>query len=301
MNDNQRNELNMGAATLEGLDNHNFFSANAAAVAMRDQLAADIDAVELADGQQISTSGTSQSENKAVVKHDLADQGEVIASAVCLFALANTDLITFGKYHKTMAQILKMSDADIVPFCSDLYTYAFGHGAGLLPFNITPLMLSDFQAQNQAFIDVKSAPRENTGDRHAATLDVATSLTGMISTLHWWDLFMSTVRKTQPSIYNAYHTWRKTADIGVRHISIRGVVKASDSGNELFKAKITITNLPVPKIATSGTTGIFRFLSLNPGDYSLKVELAGYQTLIIPVVSVKEGKITTQNITLVKL
>src|SRR6202140_3465242 len=57
--------------------------------------------------------------------------------------------------------------------------------------------------------------------------------------------------------------------------NIYGKVQAKD-GSVLPGVTITLTGVGAPQVAVSGPQGEFRFLSLSPGTYSVKADLAGY-------------------------
>src|ERR1700730_14149560 len=57
--------------------------------------------------------------------------------------------------------------------------------------------------------------------------------------------------------------------------NIYGKVQAKD-GSVLPGVTVTLTGVGAPQVAVSGPQGEFRFLSLSPGMYSVKADLAGY-------------------------
>ena len=57
------------------------------------------------------------------------------------------------------------------------------------------------------------------------------------------------------------------------------------SGAAISKATVTLVNTAT-RVARPGTTndqGIYRFVSLPPGDYTLKVVKSGFRTTIVPL------------------
>src|ERR1700693_5317964 len=57
--------------------------------------------------------------------------------------------------------------------------------------------------------------------------------------------------------------------------NIYGKVQAKD-GSALPGVTVTLTGVGAPQQAVTSPLGDFRFISLSPGTYSLKAELAGY-------------------------
>src|SRR6202011_1664846 len=56
--------------------------------------------------------------------------------------------------------------------------------------------------------------------------------------------------------------------------NIYGKVQAKD-GSVLPGVTVTLTGVAAPQVTGSGPQGEFRFISLSPGTYSVKAELAG--------------------------
>jgi hypothetical protein len=196
---------------------------------------------------------------------------------------------------------LRLSEEDLVSYCSSLYNYASTITATLLTYNLPPSQVTALDTKKGEFVSFQSKPRENITEHKAAGNQVVSGITAMMTTLHWWDVFFGTFRLTNPAEFEAYQGWRTKVDTGVRHMSLRGKVTGAATSGVLYHAKITITNLPVPRSHFSSTLGEFSFFSLNPGEYDITVELTGYQTLTLTNVLIQEGKITNQDFSLVRV
>src|SRR5881396_959421 len=70
--------------------------------------------------------------------------------------------------------------------------------------------------------------------------------------------------------------------------NIYGKVQAKD-GSVLPGVTVTLTGVGAPQTTITGPQGEFRFLSLSPGTYSLKAELAGYGTATRSGIGVRVG------------
>jgi hypothetical protein len=160
-------------------------------------------------------------------------------------------------------------------------------------------MVTDLQTAVSIFGSADSAPRNAQGAHHTATTNVSLGIAEMLKTLLWWDHFVATLRISQHDFYTSYKSWRKIVTVGVRHISVRGLVKNSVTATPLYQVKTTVVETGGK--AYSGKTGKFSLFSLKPGVYTLTFELSGYQTITLPNVSVQEGKITNLEVALVKL
>jgi hypothetical protein len=79
--------------------------------------------------------------------------------------------------------------------------------------------------------------------------------------------------------------------------SIYGKVQAKD-GSALPGVTVTITGMGAPQNSVSDAQGNFRFLSLSPGAYTLKAELAGYGMSTRAGISVNVGRNSDVTMTL---
>src|SRR5213594_123815 len=70
--------------------------------------------------------------------------------------------------------------------------------------------------------------------------------------------------------------------------NIYGKVQAKD-GSVLPGVTVVLTGVGAPQTTITGPQGEFRFLSLSPGTYSLKAELAGYGTATRSGIGVRVG------------
>ena len=302
MEDKQTSKLNMGAAVVSGLlepESDAIISINPMAVAKRDQLEQNIKVIEDADEQQQSTGSGGEAISKEEAKHNMADQADIIAQALCGYALDKNDNVLYEQMNYHAPAIFKMKDTDSAAFCVNVITAANANLAALAPYNITPAMVSDLKTAVTTFGNADSAPRTAQGAHHTATQNISLGIVEMLKTLLWWDHFVATLRISQHDFYTSYKSWRKTVTTGVRHVSVRGLVKNSVTATPLYQVKTTVVETGGKVF--SGKTGKFRLFSLKPGVYTLTFELTGYQTVTIPNVSVQEGKITDLAVALVKL
>src|SRR5882762_3541157 len=79
--------------------------------------------------------------------------------------------------------------------------------------------------------------------------------------------------------------------------NIYGKVQAKD-GSVLPGVTVLLTGVGAPQTFVTDTGGDFRFLSLSPGTYQLKAELAGFGTAVRQGISVNVGKNADISITL---
>jgi len=302
MEDTQTRKLNMGLTTVSGLNSDNFdpiVSGNALATTKRTELEQIIEDIEAADVIQQATSSGGESLTKEEFKHILSEQAEIIAQGLCGYALEHNNHILYQQMNYHAAHIFKLKDTECKDFCSLVLQNANIDPAGLLPYNVTALMLAAFPGHIQDFETAENAPQTAQGLHHTATQNVAAGLTEMMKILLWFDHWVATFRYTNHDFYSAYHSWRRVLNTGVRHVSVRGLVKSSVG--DLLLPKVKVSVLETGSIAHTGQKGKFNIMSLETGVFTLMFELPGYQKITLPIITVTKGTITeVATVTLIK-
>src|SRR5436853_1719650 len=79
--------------------------------------------------------------------------------------------------------------------------------------------------------------------------------------------------------------------------NVYGKVQAKD-GSVLPGVTVTLTGIGAPQTTVTDAQGNFRFLSLSPGTYTIKAELAGYGTATRAGVGVRLGSNSDVTMTL---
>jgi hypothetical protein len=89
--------------------------------------------------------------------------------------------------------------------------------------------------------------------------------------------------------------WAQSASTG----ALTGTV-SDPSGGVVAGAKVSLTSLATQKVETKTTTenGQYKFALLPPGEYALKVASAGFETLLVPSVTVNVTETDVKDVTL---
>jgi hypothetical protein len=79
--------------------------------------------------------------------------------------------------------------------------------------------------------------------------------------------------------------------------TIKGII-TDNEGNILPAVQLTVTSTAMmnSKTYVSAGTGVFRFVALSPGEYTLKAEMAGFKTVIRGSIIVRVGMVVTLKI-----
>ncbi|MCG8458775.1 MAG: TonB-dependent receptor, partial [Holophagales bacterium] len=99
--------------------------------------------------------------------------------------------------------------------------------------------------------------------------------------------------------------WRRSITLAVSLVLIAsGVAFAQDAGNlygrvtddngdRLPGVTVTLSGPAASQIQVTGATGEFRFLGLDPGNYSIEAALEGFGTVVYEAVNIRLGRNTT--------
>jgi hypothetical protein len=286
----QSNQYDMGGAVAGVLDKYSaVWSGKAAAVTKRGLLSSALGRVKDGDSAQRANSGGGERKWKVKAKKHLANLAGIVSSGMRAYAGDIKDFKLAAEFRRSVTTIYKLNDTECLIVCKLLRGYVSSNLAALADYNIDGTVLGEFDAAITAFKTLQNAPARAGDKVGAGTREVKEGLQDMLRALKWWDLFIGTLRRVQPEFYTAYRWSRRTHKFGVRHISVRGVVKAEGSGTRLFKVKVSVVDSPHK--CKTGKSGKFAVYSLQPGDHTLVFELWGYETVRVQSVPVHVGKI----------
>jgi hypothetical protein len=300
----KRRELNqykMGTTAAGVLDkNSAVWSGNSIAVAKRGLLASALQKVAEAHQTQETYSAGGERKMKVKAKKYLGEVAELVSSGVKAYAMDTGDNVTRLEFKRGAAGIYKLTDVDCLSICKLLRDYVQAHLTELADYNVDGTLLGKLDGAMATFRAVKGSPRMAETRVMTATKELKAGLQDMLKVLHWWDTFVGTLRVSQKDLYTSYRWSRKTHKDGVRHVSIRGVVRAEGTGTLLFKVKVRVEGHkhvegeehPDRVRAKTGKSGKFAVHSLQPGDYTLVFELWGYETLRVENVGVRYREIS---------
>lgn len=289
------NQYNMGKAVAAILDKQSsVWSANSLAVAKRGLLGSALERVENGASTQQANSAGGAREWKVKGKRHLANLADVVSSGVRVYAIDMGDHTVAAEFRRRAAAIYKMKDVDCLALCGLLRKYVSANLTPLADYNIDGNLLGKLDGAIAAFKAMQNAPAMAGVKVELATKEVKAGLQDMLKVLRWWDSFIGTLRLAQPDLYGTYRWSRRTHKAGVRHISVRGVVRAEGTETLLFKVKVTVVESPHK--GKSGKSGRFAVHSLEPGVYTLVFELKGYETVRVENVGVEAGKIREVNV-----
>ena len=290
----------MGVAVLAGLDKHSgLWNGSAVAVARHGELKGILAGLGKADGEQMEAGSGGERIGKVAEKRALAEMADIVCNGVMAYAKDVNDHVVYAEFGQTEAMIFAMKDVDCLAFCKGLKKYVDLHAGALGDYNITSGVIGELGSAIDDFRGDVSAPALAEAKLHRATVNAKEGIANLLKVLVWWDAFVGTLRRSQPSFYTAYKSARKIHNIGRRRVSIRGKVMVDGLEVPLFKVKVRVEDRP--ETGKTGRAGKFMLYSLGPGVFTLVFALKGYEPLRLENVAVVAGKITELEVGIVKI
>jgi hypothetical protein len=286
----ESNQYDMGTAVAAMLDKYSsVWSANGLAVTKRGLLNSALERVAIARRAQQDNSSGGERKWKVQSKKKLAGLAAVASSGVRAYAMDTKNYNAAGEFKRGMSGIYKMNDTECLVLCKLLREFVNSNLTALADYNIDGSLLGQLDGALATFKSLQHAPAKAEGKLELATKEVKAGLQDMLKVLRWWDLFIGAIRLSQRELFDAYRWSRKTHKTGIRHISVRGVVKAEGTGTPLFKVKVSVVESPHK--GKTGKSGKFAVYSLQPGEFTLVFERWGYETVRVQSVPAQMGKI----------
>jgi hypothetical protein len=164
--------------------------------------------------------------------------------------------------------------------CADhgnrVYSRAEEHLAALAPYVVTAAMLQELRDAIDDFVDWIPKPRVAIVNRKCLTSDLYGLVRKGMKLLDRVDVYVASLKFTEPSFYEHYRSRRKLVRYGVRHLSLRGVVR-NEQGDLLAHVKVSIPELGLESKTTD--RGYFQVKRVKEGIRRVVFERTGYESL----------------------
>ncbi|MEO8147045.1 MAG: carboxypeptidase-like regulatory domain-containing protein [Bacteroidia bacterium] len=224
----------------------------------------------------------------------------IIAQGIVNYAYDKklTDLLSNATISKT--KINKGRDSKALDTLKYLLALAQDNVAALKDYGITDTQVTDFESLIGKYELAIPAPRVLRVKIKNATSQIKVVCKSISETLKFrLDAGMEQFRISHPDFYNEYFNARIIIDLKGPSTGIKGNVEDKVSTLKLRNAKITLVEIDSTRKSTK--TGHYSFKKLEPGIYTMKVEVEGYEDLIINNITVNAGYLTALNLQMNKI
>lgn len=226
------------------------------------------------------TNNTGVADDKKKLRVHVQAQAYIISSAASVYALRTRQFDFYEKIHFTKSYFKLLRDAELQSACTNLATDVSTKIASLLPYGITPELVTTFSADIANFIEVMKSPKDMVRKKANATKTIA-DLIKTTSTLltTQMDPLMVVLKISQPKFVSAYNNLRLLKKLGKTKLKLSTKVIDEATEKPIEGAVLRILKTKVKR--TSSARGINIVKNLAEGAYELRVSHDNYKVVII--------------------
>lgn len=277
MNNRQTNTLNMYNAVSQFLNTYNaVWSGNATIAGMVTTFNGHISALNASDmAQKTITNGITQSKQQA--KITMAKAAMVIAKAGKAYANATNNYVLAANFIFAQSDILRAKDTDADDICQGIHDALQPFIASTAPYGANAASQTNLQNAINTFSALIGRPRSQRTIVINATLSIAERFEATNTLLKdQLDPIMVQFKTTNAPFYNQYKAARVIVDVGNHHtVILRGFIYDASTNMAVANATVRVSGAANSAKITDAT-GIYNFVRLQPGDYTLTVSAPGY-------------------------
>lgn len=225
----------------------------------------------------------------------LAEQTNVLAGALGTFAL-DKEIFELQKKVATNKSILRAAGVSkLIAFARIVLQEMVVREAQLAPYNITKEVITEFEALINEMADNIASPQAagTTKKRLAAELKALINENRLLQGRKMKPLSRM-FRKTDPDFFLEYTAAMKIRTPNTRHSRLQGRITDAATGKVLSGVKIIAEETDFSSI--SGANGEYRLLIPEKGEYRVRFEKAGYDTILLDGVRIVMGQATEKDI-----
>lgn len=223
-------------------------------------------------------SGTAETRTKTQLKTAVADGLGDICSTAHAYAVDVNDNNLLLKTDVTESDILRMKDADVLPFTKTilaLFTPALMADPEFITYEITATAIAKVLADATAFdgkIGVASVVDAGASNANTQLNNVIKLIRANIAQM---ERLLVRFKTSHPAFVTGFAQNSVLENTGVRHSGIEG--KVTVGGVAAAGAIVSIVG--TTKTATTDATGSYSIIGVQAGDYQVTATLAGHTTI----------------------
>jgi Carboxypeptidase regulatory-like domain len=246
--------------------------------------------------------------DKKALKTSLCQQAADIAAVVFSYAKTINNNTLAESVSLTKSELTALRDDELAPTCQNIHDAANTNVIALAPFNITPAMLTDFQALIDDYIAAVPTPRNAAALRKTYATTIKTLFTDCDSILKdQLDKTAVQFKAANLEFYNTYKNNRIILDAAQSNTQAQGNVTIDIAGGPIFGVAVQATQvLPpgstdTPAVYNTSTdvNGLYTLKIPQPGVYDFTFKKTGYQVRSTNSITLTLGQTTTLSVTLI--
>lgn len=242
---------------------------------------------------ELSAKGLGYKIEKMNTKQTMVETAIVVSNAIRAYALVNNDTVLANNFKHTYPKLVTLRDTTAYNTCSFIHQKAVEMQDEIGDYGITTAILTSLENQLTSYLEKLAQPRQNIVDRKLVNQQIDSLFKTSKNQLFLMDALVTTIKDTNPEVYNKYFNDRKVINTGSRKMAIRGYVK-NQLGNPLEGATVRVADGPSTKTTE---LGYYEFKSLPEGVQKFIFEYPGLTT-VEQYITIMKGQRMDFNITL---
>ena len=216
----------------------------------------------------------------------------------------NDDL--YANSDKSISEIKKIKDTEIMVLVNTTIKYASGHLKDLQDYGITEKMIADYKKEADGFVEYLTKPQEIIAERKTATSHLKELLKQLDEQLtEYLDNHMMQYKTKEPQFYSDYENARIIYDDPTISKSLMGTVRGHETEIEVLSyVKVTVKFKAGAElkdnVKSTSAKGNFQFKGLPEGVCTVTFEKNKYETLVVES-EIHKNAMTRLNVQMKKL
>lgn len=213
--------------------------------------------------------------DKKNCRKTLESQAFVLASACCSYASAIGDADFYERCRYTRSHFVHFRDMELAGICTMLLQEIKTRSAVLLPYNVTPALISDFEQSLNHFLDIAEKPLEAKNKKAEATGQIALLLKEILDIIRIrLDSNMVSMLASHPDFAAVYKNLRRLNNTGTTRRSLIVTVTDAATGSPISGVILKISKGMSRK---SGPKGMSFVQQLSKGKHELLASHPEYE------------------------
>lgn len=236
--------------------------------------------------------------DKQSLRNTLCQQAADIAAVVYAYAITIGNNELAEEVNFSVSDLKRKRDDELAPTCQNIHDAANDNLAALATFGITAGMLTTFNTLITNYTSKVPATRNAIALRKTYAAAIKTLFKDADNILKKvLDKLAVQFKAANLEFHNTYFNNRIIIDAPTSTTGIKGTIN-DEATNQPLSVIATLALQSTAFTTNSDAAGNFKFIKIPNGTYTIIITAPGYQDKQITNVTVTQGQMTTQNITL---
>lgn len=235
--------------------------------------------------------------DKAEAKKTLCQLSADVAAPIIAYALVSSNNQLLKEVSFSYSDLFKTKDDQLAPRCKNIHDAAQNNLAALNAYGISTSTVTTLQSTIDNYQSKVPDPRNAAAQKVIIRANLKNLIKEADTVLKLQiDKTIVSLKISQPDFVSTYKANRVILDPSKTSTTLKGVITSSIDGSFVKGATILIVETAAK--ATTNEMGEYEIKPVPSGQYSIKITATKYKENLKTEVSVKQGQINKQDISL---